>query len=398
MNITRIIIFTFFFISTVPFFSQEQGKVFQYKDVPGLRYRISSQVDQQVFENWSELYVSDIVNNVSVDVLSVDAQKRAQIKSVYQISERKNNGPYIQIEENATGEYDRNARGEVSGIAEDVLYPQLRNMLVFPEKALKFGDKWTHPATEKQDLGSWSSVPYFVEVPFEVTYEYIGQKTYEDKNTDIIALSYGYRYELTEAEKKEYQIPNLVAFESQAVGRFLWDDELGQPVYVDDKFHFTFFLEGNQRYDFTGHAEGYLIVAQDLKNEDKKIRTALKNEDIKVEKVDEGIKINIDNLLFKTNTSELLPGQEEKLAVISHLLEQYPDRNILVRGHTFSVGQPASEQKLSEARASTIASEFLKSPLIKSTNIIVEGAGSTEMIDPKNPEVNRRVEVTILEN
>lgn len=69
------------------------------------------------------------------------------------------------------------------------------------------------------------------------------------------------------------------------------------------------------------------------------------------------IEIPTDNL-FDANTDEFLPGSGSLLNSIASVLNRYPNSNIIISGNTSGFGTPKREQKLSELRASQIASSL----------------------------------------
>lgn len=119
-----------------------------------------------------------------------------------------------------------------------------------------------------------------------------------------------------------------------------------------------------------------------------------------VENTAAGIRLTMQNLNFKPDSSELLPGENERLDQIAQVLKEVPDQMFLVEGHTASVGYEKGEMKLSVERANSVANALIQRgiPLEK---FICKGSGGTKPIaDNSTPEgkaKNRRVEITILE-
>ena len=103
---------------------------------------------------------------------------------------------------------------------------------------------------------------------------------------------------------------------------------------------------------------------------------------------------------FKPNSSELLPGEENRLNQIAKVLKQAKNSMFLVEGHTASTGNISGEKQLSVERAYTIAEELIKRG-ISAEKFIYKGSGSSKPIatneTPEGMAKNRRVEITILE-
>lgn len=119
-----------------------------------------------------------------------------------------------------------------------------------------------------------------------------------------------------------------------------------------------------------------------------------------VENTAAGIRLTMQNLNFKPDSSELLPGENERLDQIAQVLKEVPDQMFLVEGHTASVGYEKGEMKLSVERANSVANALIQRGISRE-KFICKGSGGTKPIaDNSTPEgkaKNRRVEITILE-
>ena len=107
---------------------------------------------------------------------------------------------------------------------------------------------------------------------------------------------------------------------------------------------------------------------------------------------------------FQPNSSELGSAEQEKLRRIASILAQYPDRDILVTGHTASVSgyTPEQHQALSEQRAQAVGDFLVGLGVRRADQVTVRGMGDRQPIGDNATEEgrrqNRRVEITILEN
>ncbi|MCF0243105.1 MAG: OmpA family protein [Treponema sp.] len=122
--------------------------------------------------------------------------------------------------------------------------------------------------------------------------------------------------------------------------------------------------------------------------------------DITVEETDAGIRLSIHDLRFKPDSSELLPGESERLDKIASVLKMAEGNSFLVEGHTADTGYPVGELKLSKERAFSIAEELSKRG-IDASKFICKGYGAERPLEdnstPEGKAKNRRVEITILE-
>ncbi|MBN1159469.1 MAG: OmpA family protein [Bacteroidales bacterium] len=124
--------------------------------------------------------------------------------------------------------------------------------------------------------------------------------------------------------------------------------------------------------------------------------------DAKVERVGEGIVVEFaNNILFgfdRYDLSSEAQGNLDKLVVV---LNEYPDTDIEIQGHTDSSGSESYNQTLSEQRAASVSS-YLISGGIENLRINTVGFGeTTPKYDNSTGEgraQNRRVEFLITAN
>lgn len=120
--------------------------------------------------------------------------------------------------------------------------------------------------------------------------------------------------------------------------------------------------------------------------------------DLHAQKTDHGIIITFGDILFNTNESRLNAsgvGVVQKLATI---LNENPQRNVLINGYTDSTGTAAYNLALSERRAGAV-SDILAESGINRQRITTHGYGEGSPIaannSSENRQLNRRVEITL---
>ena len=124
--------------------------------------------------------------------------------------------------------------------------------------------------------------------------------------------------------------------------------------------------------------------------------------DANVRSDEEGVTISFENIQFAPDSAELLPGEIQKVEWLAEILSRYPDRDILITGHTALAGTEAGRQTLSEERAETVGRLLIEMGARTRERIVYRGMGAREPIADNDTETgrrrNRRVEITILEN
>jgi outer membrane protein OmpA-like peptidoglycan-associated protein len=137
---------------------------------------------------------------------------------------------------------------------------------------------------------------------------------------------------------------------------------------------------------------------------DKQKAEIEKIENAKVEKVNngEGLKVTFESgILFATNSSTLTPESQESLTKFAQSLQNNPETNVAVSGHTDNTGSDAINQPLSERRAQSVVN-FLIGKGVASKRMTSVGNGSNQPVasnaTAEGRAQNRRVEIVILAN
>ncbi|HZF73591.1 MAG TPA: OmpA family protein [Gemmatimonadaceae bacterium] len=118
-----------------------------------------------------------------------------------------------------------------------------------------------------------------------------------------------------------------------------------------------------------------------------------------IARVGEGIAVTFaSGILFPFNSTEILPDGKSNLQQLANSLEKYPNSDILVVGHTDSVGTDAYNLDLSQRRAQA-ASAYLQSLGVPVDRLHAVGKGESEPLQPNDTDAgraqNRRVEIAI---
>ncbi len=123
--------------------------------------------------------------------------------------------------------------------------------------------------------------------------------------------------------------------------------------------------------------------------------------EVKVNTRVEGVLKAAKYVHFETGTSKIEKVSNSFLdLVVDILINDYPDKSIMLEGHTDDVGEEATNQVLSVSRAESVKA-YMVSKGIAAERILTSGKGETVPLYPNNSEehrdVNRRVEMSIIE-
>ena len=310
---------------------------------------------------------------------------------------------------------------------EDNGFPSFRSFPTFPKEKIQIGDTWQGRAERAVDPLNKGII---TRLPIVIQYQYTGDGKYHDEEIYILKAQWATRYGIS------YFDPQGDRDLKSATGSHKADiyvsKNTGCALLVRDLVDETFTYQDGNKINFQGFITLFteyppaidrekIIPAlnriaknndDNNSNSDKKPNGnngfffgddgngKNKISDITYENTSSGIKLTIQNLQFKPNSSELLPGEEERLNQIATALKQAPNSMFLVEGHTASTGNISGEKKLSVERAYAIAKELIKRG-IGSEKFLCKGSGSSKPIasndTPEGMAKNRRVEITILE-
>lgn len=126
---------------------------------------------------------------------------------------------------------------------------------------------------------------------------------------------------------------------------------------------------------------------------------SLVSEITSLRETDRGLVISLSDILFDVNKATLKAGAEANVRRIASILQQYPDKQISVEGHTDATGSDAYNQKLSEDRAAAVRAVLVTGG-VNPAAITSKGFGKTQPVatndTPAGRQQNRRVEVVVL--
>lgn len=123
--------------------------------------------------------------------------------------------------------------------------------------------------------------------------------------------------------------------------------------------------------------------------------------------VDGGFRLTLpDSILFDFGSAELRGDSDQALTLIAEVLEFYADAEIIVVGHTDSVGSATANQRLSEQRAQSVVDALISDHGVDTERLSAEGRGADEPVadntnpdgsdNPEGRQLNRRVEIVVL--
>lgn len=105
------------------------------------------------------------------------------------------------------------------------------------------------------------------------------------------------------------------------------------------------------------------------------------------------------SVLFDTGKSDLKPEARDTLHEAAERVKKFAGASVLISGHTDNVGSAASNQALSERRASAVKAYFVDKEGIAADALVTKGFGSAQPVADNATDAgrarNRRVDVVI---
>jgi outer membrane protein OmpA-like peptidoglycan-associated protein len=387
-----------------------QCDVFEYKHIKGARYRILSVVDEAVFFNGVLSHRAEILNRIAVEVTDVKDGKGVH-KAVFQTSERIVYDSAVKAQTGSgffwSREYDSVfERDKLGYLTIDPKYfmPVVRNVPVFPNKDIKVTETWRAEGYEIHDFRDAFGIEEPYRIPFTANYTYIGQREWKGKTYPAFSISYKVASRPQVAQGRVYPVRIMGDFDQIVY----WDHSIGQEIAYEESFHLTFDMSNRSKIEFRGTAQAEFIEAETMNKEQfaaeiEKEIDRLKIPDVSVNVVDGGILLRLENIQFQPDSNKMLPGENEKLNRISAILKNYPNRDIVISGHTaLARGTREDHLLLSQERAKAVADYLLENKVRTADRMVIRGYGADMPIADNSTEEgmrkNRRVEITILEN
>jgi outer membrane protein OmpA-like peptidoglycan-associated protein len=279
----------------------------------------------------------------------------------------------------------------------------VRNVPVFPGRALTVGDRWWAPAYEVHDFRDSFGIQEPYRIPFNAFYEYLGERQWKGQNYPAFSISYNIESQPPPVQGRIYPLRISGTF-NQIV---YWDRENGKEKAYEGNFRLAFEMSDRRRIEFRGTAHAEIVESLYMDKEQLVAEIAeeidrLGISDVSVRAVEEGVSLSLEDIRFHPDSNIMLPGEEVKLERIAEILKLFPDRDIIVSGHAALAGSRDYLMSLSQERARTVADFLLIRNVRSADRIVTRGFGADRPIaDNSTPEGmrrNRRVEITILEN
>jgi outer membrane protein OmpA-like peptidoglycan-associated protein/tetratricopeptide (TPR) repeat protein len=169
-------------------------------------------------------------------------------------------------------------------------------------------------------------------------------------------------------------------------------------LQTDETGFYFVTLPTGKDYTFSVNRKGYLFYTKSFEFT-KDLSDSTYRINIQLKPIELNVVSTLNNILFKTNSFDLLPVSIIELDKLVVLLNENPNIKIQINGHTDNTGVESENKILSNARAKSVV-EYLKSKNIATDRLLFKGFGSSKPIADNNTEEgkqkNRRTEFEII--
>ena len=321
----------------------------------------------------------------------------SSVKGVFSVYARDSVNEVFQLRTQYPSEFDIDRLGRFT-VPKKLFMPNLRNIPTFPEKEVKKGDTWSANADLILDV---FSIPF--KLTFPVEYQLLEVQKKGDEETAVIGCRFLIDMDLT-GGKYPADFPQKIL--GRDLGTISWDIRNNKPVGMKEKYRIIFLFSSGANQKETKEFQMLIDTAVKMyrpvtEEEKERDRLDLKKEipdGVDVDTDRRGMVLRLGDVLFDFDSAGLRAESREKLDRVAEILKKkYPDREIIVEGHTDNIGGPEYNQRLSKDRARNVAI-YLK-PKTGSDKLSFRGFGAYNPIadnaTKEGRQKNRRVEIII---
>jgi len=167
----------------------------------------------------------------------------------------------------------------------------------------------------------------------------------------------------------------------------------------DGSYSFKLPAKMMTEYSISFEIDGYMYKADKIKFDKVDKNNALQA-DVKLNKLEVGLKAVLRNVYFDINSAELRPDSYVELDKLVQLMKSNPNIKAKLGGHTDNLGPEKYNLALSKYRVNVVL-EYLTSHGVEKSRIVAQGYGSSHPIASNDDEfegreLNRRTEFEVV--
>lgn len=391
-------IFPIILLYTSLFSSQINAAVFKW-DIPineRLEMVRTAEVQYLVNSRLNRVYQERNIIDLTCYKRSMDS---SSVKGLFSVYSRDSAEQIFRLREQYSTDFSINRRGYMD-VDKRYTMPNLRHVPYFPEDDIQPGDSWKGPVNL---LFKNFSIP--LNLVLEAEYRLVSIEKKGGRSMAAINYNFIIDKDLT---KRRFPKDYPVKIFGQNSGTILWDMNKNIPDDIMDRYRVMLVFRdptggyGSIEFRMNMHSRGK-IYSPFPEKEKEKAKEELKKElgkdkNIEVDTEERGLVLRLGEVLFDFDSAKLKKNSVNTLErVVQVIKKKYPDREIIVEGHTDSVGKRDYNIDLSLKRALTVADHLKKKG--SGDKLSYRGMGPDKPIADNSTkegrQKNRRVEVII---
>lgn len=338
-------------------------------------------------------------NIVDLTVIAIAPKGGYRVSGVFKIFRLYDGNSVFHLEEEYSSDFIIHTNGKFE-VPYNYFMPNVRHIPTFPDKEISLTHSWN---SEAMEIVKVNNAP---NLAMALSADYLFANIETNENNDPLAVIQYHIMtdkDLLQAGLSRNGYPERIY--GFNYGTFLWDINKNIPVSQTERYQILFgygknlsYLSLQYKMNIISTYKIYSTITEEENEINRKKLEDNLNDDVVVDTVPEGLVIRLGEILFDTDSYTLKEDAKDTVDNIINAIKQtYPDREIIVEGHTDNTGEANYNQALSEKRAKTVADYIL--PKLEHDKLSYRGFGDKEPIasndNPDGRQKNRRVDIII---
>lgn len=338
-------------------------------------------------------------NIVDLTVIAIAPKGGYRVSGVFKIFRLYDGNSVFHLEEEYSSDFIIHTNGKFE-VPYNYFMPNVRHIPTFPDKEISLTHSWN---SEAMEIVKVNNAP---NLAMALSADYLFANIETNENNDPLAVIQYHIMtdkDLLQAGLSRNGYPERIY--GFNYGTFLWDMNKNIPVSQTERYQILFgygknlsYLSLQYKMNIISTYKIYSTITEEENEINRKKLEDNLNDDVVVDTVPEGLVIRLGEILFDTDSYTLKEDAKDTVDNIINAIKQtYPDREIIVEGHTDNTGEANYNQALSEKRAKTVADYIF--PKLEHDKLSYRGFGDKEPIasndNPDGRQKNRRVDIII---
>lgn len=398
MSKIKFILILTIFIFNISYTQTISHKFFWNLNV-GERIESVKTADVEYYENGLLKKTYKERNIVDLTVIAIAPKGGYRVSGVFKIFRLYDGNSVFHLEEEYSSDFIIHTNGKFE-VPYNYFMPNVRHIPTFPDKEISLTHSWN---SEAMEIVKVNNAP---NLAMALSADYLFANIETNENNDPLAVIQYHIMtdkDLLQAGLSRNGYPERIY--GFNYGTFLWDMNKNIPVSQTERYQILFgygknlsYLSLQYKMNIISTYKIYSTITEEENEINRKKLEDNLNDDVVVDTVPEGLVIRLGEILFDTDSYTLKEDAKDTVDNIINAIKQtYPDREIIVEGHTDNTGEANYNQALSEKRAKTVADYIL--PKLEHDKLSYRGFGDKEPIasndNPDGRQKNRRVDIII---